>query len=681
MFDYNSQRNVHLDFHTPDFVKVGEKFNAKEFGDTLEKAAVNSIAVFAHCHHGYTYYPSKVGVTHPGLQCDLLGGITEELKKRGIQCIIYFSQNVNETLSAVRPECAALKADGTPMNSQILLSGEELYWTWLCPNRGDWVDSLFLPLVKETISNYYADGIFVDMAGYLPGSCYCESCRDGMKKAGLDINNPAEHSDFLVKTNQDVAVKLRKLLDSVRPGMRFLEGSFSRLGDAHLAKGVLSEFYLETLPVQTGWFIFPLLARYFRNIGLPVMGLTGRFLNNWGDFGTVKTSHQLKIEVSTHLAAGLPSGVGDHMHFNGKLEKPVYKVIGDAFRFLEKRQPYCVGGEPLCEVVIPLPKRFSAVAAVIAKNGKTTYDPMTALTGLSKTLTELHYQWDISNDETDYEKYGAVLLNHDTCEMQTVDKIMRFVENGGLLIACHDGLKASGPEATAKWQKFLGVKSMELLPDPGIYYQVKSKLLRKDIPDMPIYTHTRSYKVEFESDVEAVADLVLAPCIRSKEKFYGHFHGASDKKAGTAIGIRKIGKGIAVIVAPSLFYSYMMTGNPHHFTLVRNIMQAFFSEDKRKLKSNAPGVVELALSMKDGKIIFQAVPFIVGRKHRDTFETLNEPVSVSGITVWIKSPFENPSVIDPVKNKELRFKKEGEYIKLRLPPIKEHFLAAIGNMH
>jgi len=94
MFDYNTMRYVHLDFHTPGFVQVGEKFDPVEFGDTLEKARVNAIAIFALCHHGYAYFPSRIATPHPGLQTDLLAGMTEELKKRGIQCIIYFSQKI-----------------------------------------------------------------------------------------------------------------------------------------------------------------------------------------------------------------------------------------------------------------------------------------------------------------------------------------------------------------------------------------------------------------------------------------------------------------------------------------------------------------------------------------------------------------------------------------------------------
>jgi len=106
MFDYNTMRYVHLDFHTPEFVKVGEKFNADEFADTVEKASINTMAIFALCHHGHVYYDTKVGVPHPQLKADLVGGMTKALRKKGIQSLIYFSQNVNETLSAAHPECA-----------------------------------------------------------------------------------------------------------------------------------------------------------------------------------------------------------------------------------------------------------------------------------------------------------------------------------------------------------------------------------------------------------------------------------------------------------------------------------------------------------------------------------------------------------------------------------------------
>src|SRR5215212_5452895 len=68
-------RQVHLDFHTSDLIPdVGADFDAREFVSGLQAARVNAINVFAKCHHGYAYYPTKIGTPHPNLKKDMLGG-------------------------------------------------------------------------------------------------------------------------------------------------------------------------------------------------------------------------------------------------------------------------------------------------------------------------------------------------------------------------------------------------------------------------------------------------------------------------------------------------------------------------------------------------------------------------------------------------------------------------------
>ena len=53
-------RQVHLDFHTSEKIdNIGSKFDKKQFQDCLKKGHINSITVFAKCHHGMMYYPSK----------------------------------------------------------------------------------------------------------------------------------------------------------------------------------------------------------------------------------------------------------------------------------------------------------------------------------------------------------------------------------------------------------------------------------------------------------------------------------------------------------------------------------------------------------------------------------------------------------------------------------------------
>ena len=53
-------RQIHMDFHTSELINgVGAQFDEEVFADVLKQAEVNSVTIFARCHHGMLYYPSK----------------------------------------------------------------------------------------------------------------------------------------------------------------------------------------------------------------------------------------------------------------------------------------------------------------------------------------------------------------------------------------------------------------------------------------------------------------------------------------------------------------------------------------------------------------------------------------------------------------------------------------------
>jgi hypothetical protein len=93
-----AHRQIHLDFHTSAGVTVGDQFNTTEFFDTLEAAKVNSIAVFAKCHHGYSYFDTKVGTLHLGQSFDLLGQAAAEGTKRKTEVRRKFSSTITDPI-------------------------------------------------------------------------------------------------------------------------------------------------------------------------------------------------------------------------------------------------------------------------------------------------------------------------------------------------------------------------------------------------------------------------------------------------------------------------------------------------------------------------------------------------------------------------------------------------------
>lgn len=98
-------RQVHLDFHTSPLIdEIGRDFDGKAFAETLQKAHVTGVTVFAKCHHGYSYHPAKAGEMHPHLSFDLLGEQLKSLQKAGIRACIYISAGYDERLAVLHPE-------------------------------------------------------------------------------------------------------------------------------------------------------------------------------------------------------------------------------------------------------------------------------------------------------------------------------------------------------------------------------------------------------------------------------------------------------------------------------------------------------------------------------------------------------------------------------------------------
>lgn len=107
-------RQVHLDFHTSPLIPgIGEKFNKKEWQRALLDAAVDSITLFACCHHGYAYYNTKVGCRHPNLNFDLLRAQVDACREIDVKTPIY------------------LTADSTTMHRLCIRNGGR----WSLPGR------------------------------------------------------------------------------------------------------------------------------------------------------------------------------------------------------------------------------------------------------------------------------------------------------------------------------------------------------------------------------------------------------------------------------------------------------------------------------------------------------------------------------------------------------------------
>ena len=98
-------RCVHLDFHTsPDISGIGKGFDKEKFTSTVRAANIDLMTVFAKCHHGYTYYPSKVSTMHPNLDFNLLSEEIDAIHNAGARAPIYITMGWSKKDADEHPE-------------------------------------------------------------------------------------------------------------------------------------------------------------------------------------------------------------------------------------------------------------------------------------------------------------------------------------------------------------------------------------------------------------------------------------------------------------------------------------------------------------------------------------------------------------------------------------------------
>ena len=173
------QRQIHLDFHTSECIEgIGSKFDKKQFQNCLKKGHVNSITVFAKCHHGWAYFPSETNEIHPHLNFDLLGEMLEACKEIGVAAPVYLSAGVDMKYLVEHPETAAKDWEGNPHLEVLEEENGHKYFS-VAGFRRICFNSPYLQVmeaqVKEVVEKYHPVGIFLDIVS--PQKCYCKYCK------------------------------------------------------------------------------------------------------------------------------------------------------------------------------------------------------------------------------------------------------------------------------------------------------------------------------------------------------------------------------------------------------------------------------------------------------------------------------------------------------------------------
>jgi hypothetical protein len=447
-------RQIHLDFHTsPHIPDVGIDFAPDDFVRMLQLGHVNSVTVFAKCHHGYSYYPTEIGTPHPHLQRrDLLGEMIEACHKADIRVPVYTTVVWDELAWETHPEWRQLSPEGHIVGSadSVLTPG----WKNLCMNTGyaDYV----IAQIEEILERYDEDGMFIDIVRYGPTPCVCASCLKQMTEAGIDPLDAdqlrrfslAAERRFMQRTTQ--AIRARKSDQSIFYNSRLrmdldpVTGMRRELDD-------FTHLEIESLPGGFwGYDHFPMFVRYFQTFPRQLVAMTGRFHTAWGDFGGLRNRAALEFECFQALAHGATISIGDQLHPRGRLDPAVYQRIGEIFAEVERREPWCTNTTSLAEIgVLTASVHLPAGAEHINEHDR----------GALHVLEQLKHQFQFIDAQADLSVYALVVLpDAIPINGELAAKLRRYLATGGkLLITGESGLDKSAGDFV-------------LAPEMGVHY-------------------------------------------------------------------------------------------------------------------------------------------------------------------------------------------------------------------
>lgn len=560
-------RQIHLDFHTSPWIPgVGSEFDAREFASTMKAAHVNSVTVFAKCHHGHLYYNTQRPERHPGLKpgLDLLREQVEALHREGIRAPIYLSVQCDEYAANTHPEWVARNPDSSQVKWWPPMRPDKVFAPgWQILDMSSPYQDFLAEQTSEVLKLFKpVDGIFFDICRDLPSTT--QWAMEGMRKAGL---NPEEESHRARYARQVALAYCKRFHQMVKASSRNATVFFNGRPFPSLGESIQFFTHTEIEALATGgwgYIFFPKNVRFARTFPKPYIGMTARFHKSWADFGGLKPAPALEYEISQMMAHGAQCSIGDQMHPRGTLDRGAYALIGAVYRRVAEREPWTGGAQPVVQIglfQLPAEGLHSAQATSGTDEGAT------------RLLTQLKHQFDVVGPASDFSRYDLLILPDAIPLDATLTRRLRaYVKKGGSLLATGtSGLSADGRKLLLTE---LGIAPHG--PSPfSVTYLRFGNAIHAGVPDSDHVMYERGIRVVAKKGAQTLARVVEPYFERAWNHFCSHYQTPSDKVSRYAAAVRN---GRCAYIPFPIFNAYAQHGNAPYRLLVGNLLNLMLPE-------------------------------------------------------------------------------------------------------
>ncbi len=652
------QRQVHLDFHTgPAVPTVGDRFNSREFARTFKRAHVNSVTVFAKCHHGHLYYNTKRPERHPHLKkgYDLLRRQVDALHRAEIRAPIYISVLCDEYAADHHPDWLALNADNTlPRRpADVFQPG------WQILDMSSPYQDYLAEQTEEILKKFKpVDGIFFDMCWDQPSSSKWAIA--GMRRMGLKPDSEKHRQVYAAHVSQSYMKRFSDLVRKYSPAatVYFNGRPLSGLSaDLHW----MTQVEIEALPTGGwGYLYFPKNVRYARTFGKPYLGMTARFHKSWGDFGSLKPPAALKYEITQMLANGAECSIGDQLHPGGQLDAAVYDLIGEVYGYAEQCEPWTSGASPVTQVGV-----------VRSDTGGDHKDaPAGAHDGVTRMFNQLKYQFDFIDSTGKLEKYDLLVLpDQSRLDPVLVRRLRAYTQAGGkLLVVYRPGAETVSPRGVGT---LTGVRILGDSPYTSTYLRFGNEI-NTDVPATDHVIYERGVRVRRGPGTQVLARVVEPYFERAWDQFCSH--GQTPNQLQASRYPAAVRKGNVVTILYPIFKAYATHGNLVYRQLVKNCIDLLLPQ--KLVAVTGPSTMEVTVMRQKQRTVVHLLNFVTERRTA-TLDVVEDIVPLHNVPVQLQVSKKPKRVYLAPGEQDLEFRYADSLLETTIPVIDGHAMLVV----
>jgi hypothetical protein len=666
----------HFDAHHGGYEKVYQGFDAEAAAQSFADAGAQMVCYFAKGACGYSYYPTKIGVVHPGLDRDFTGEMTAALKKRGIRRVVYLYLAAERQLHRQHPDWVygAVPADPAALGDQAQMCANSPY-----------TEQIGIPQMKEILSLYDIDGFFIDIFfhQYWHAKCRCRFCRELFDR---EVGGPIPETD-----DHPRAFAYRKWLnrhmearmDSVYRALRPLPPDLTIINNwAWMSQyPVTPPAYVRHLTFDTpvphsgglySW-SFSMEARYLSTLGKIRPQLTWSVMNTrmntWGSYD-LREPEALLQECAIPLAGCGRTYIGDIAFPSGNPDPAVMELCGQVNQRTRTLEPYLRNCRPVPEVAVlhsadSIWSRGPVTSGATWRHAPADYP----VCGVHKALIEGHVQMSILNSEIlpqVLDEYQALILADQRLLSDPECRAIRaFVGNGGALLATGEtGTRDADnrPLNTFALADVLGVEYGEAQVEGIGYLRVASKISPYGIPAMDIPVGRTSLAIRTTT---ATSLLERVPACEGKTA-------PAATPRGPGVTLNTYGQGQAIYCVLPLFRTYFAEGTPVLRKLALWMLDQILPAESRTIVlENAPLNVEMFYNQRGRERFLHLINYAGDKRETGTPQVQDLP-TIHGIRVQVRVESPPVRVTAVPDGKEMAFTYRDQRVAFDAEPLHIH---------